>query len=214
MDAAALLTRYRSRAFDTIAPYRWEDEELLDYLSAAQFEYLRAVRGIIDASTPVICQLPVPAGQRTVPLDRRIVEVRSVYSTAQAAPLRPGNIEEVAPHRLRTPGLPRTYIVNEADRSLSLDCVPATDDVLELVVTRTAKALIEDPDQALEVPDHHALGLLLHMMELAYLKDDGEVYDAQRSALFGQKWVDFLKEAKREVSRSRGTRGTVAYGGI
>lgn len=213
MDAAALLVRYRSRAFDTIAPYRWDDEELLDYLSAAQFEYLRAVRGIVDASTPVICTVPVTAGQRTVPLDRRIVEVRSAYSTSQATALRQVNVEEIPPHRLRGAGLPRAYIINEADRSLSLDCLPATDDVLELVVTRTAKALIEDPDQVLEVPDHHALGLLHHMMELAYLKDDGEVYDAQRSALFGQKWADFLKEAKREVSRSRGTRGTVAYGG-
>lgn len=211
MDAAALISKFRLRAFDRVEPYRWLDEEILDYLADAQFDYLRAVRGIVEARTAA-ATVKVKSGQRIYKLGSAVTEVHDVYSVGQKIRLARVNAGQLPEAKLREPGLPRGYILSGADGVLELTSLPEADDTLELTVTRTS-GLLESAGDELEVPDHHALGLLYHVFELAYLKDDVETYDANRSATFGMKWREFIAEAKAETSRGRGTRGTVKYGG-
>jgi len=212
MEVASLIKAFRSRVFDEVMPYLWSDEDVIQYLNESQTQYCREVRGIADASTLAITSVQSPAGKADLKLDSRILQIRSVYSTAQQRELRP--MAEIDRRRRTQVAVPTEYTLDETDGYLSLDCTQVANDVLQLSVYRLPLEDVVSTGDELEVPAQHHLNLLAWMEHLAYLKPDVETYDKRKSDDAAMRFAAFSKDAKHELSRKRHVARSIKYGGL
>lgn len=214
MDSGALLKLWRTRVFDAVEPYLWSDAEALAYMDEAQKQYCRSVRGIADSMTPAVTQAPVTQGNGWVPLDHRVTEVRSAYLVSLQRTLKIRNDGEVEPRELALPGNPHGLVVGETAGYVRLDRVPLANDTLQLSVYRLPLNDIADKITDLEIPEQHQMLLLDGISAQAYLKDDVETRDENKAQQAKDRFEAGCKKAYSEMVRLRGSRGTVAYGGI
>lgn len=212
MNVSGLVSSFRSRVFDVVAPYLWSDEEIISYANEAQFQYCRDVRGIADTVTPEITIVRIVPGSADVKLDSRVLQVRSVYATNQQRELTP--LTEVDYRRRGQSARPYAYTLDETDGYISFDCTPAEGDVLRLSVFRLPLEELTGPSDELEVPVQHHMSLMAWMEHLAYLKPDSETYDKRKSDDASSRFQDFAKAARHELSRQRHVARSVRYGGI
>ena len=209
MDAGQLLSIFRSRVHDNVAPYLWSDPEAIEFLNDAQNEAAERARLLRDSTTAEICTVAVTAGTAVYLLDRRIISVERAKLDSQRLPMQITSTPEMdGPRSATRPGWPQQWRANgtwladsgagwetqtgtpyflvldaEGDRwKARLAGVPTANDTLRLQVFRLPLADIEDEDDEPEISPRLHIRLVDWMEYRAYSKKDTETYDEKLAA--------------------------------
>ncbi|MBP8273787.1 MAG: hypothetical protein KAY59_05115, partial [Acidobacteria bacterium] len=93
--------------------------------------------------------------------------------------------------------------------------VPVVDDIADLVIRRLPLERIEDREHELgEIEEDHHIALLLWMKHLAYLKQDADATDKNKSMECRALFEGYCSIAKAEAERYKHKHRAVAYGGL
>ena len=210
MTPGELLTEWRRKVFDTVAPYLWSQEEFLSYLDEAQKVFIRGIGGVVDRTSP-LRKVVVKAGSNTVALDELILDVE------RAAIVGLDELRRVGANRIGMEvynGSPSLFALDAADGVLLLDKSVDADTTIIMQVRRMPLDDVTTTGDELEVPSRYHRALLEYVTALAYRKPDPETQDKEASARAEQNFALHLEGAKREMSRLREPVRTVSYGGL
>lgn len=195
MTLSDLITLFRTEVDDTVAPYLWEDDEVIEFANDAQLEACRRARLLVDSSTPAIAQLAVQANQPLLALDPRVQFVRRARFTG-GLPLRRMTMQDMEaydPYWLDTvPGVPRAFVPDYETGKIRLWPAPAQDMTLQLTVVRDPLADLQNDADVPEIAPRYHRSLRFWMMARAYGKQDAQANDPKKEmnsmALFEQEF--------------------------
>lgn len=217
MDKATLLQTLRRDLQDEVAPFLWQDEELLSYLDQAQLEFCRITGGIADARSPFLKQT-VAAGTEWVELDPRILKIRSAdfyEENGRHYKLELMNMEDTeldrCPHAL---GLPIGLVLGESEEAARITYIPIVAGELRLVVFRLPLVSIIAPSGEPEIPLEHRPILLLYAKYLAFMKTDAESFNKDSADTNLMMFTTKCEKARQDKERRKHKYRTVRYGGI
>jgi len=226
MDSTSLYDRFRSEVFDSAEPYLWTDNEVFQYMDAAQKTLVRATGGIAD-STSDLTKLTVVAGDPWVVVDPRVLTIRRAQLESNGRVLALLNHENLASMvdtydyglqrgpRMDTQEGPVRYMVLNMDQDrVRLIAVPAAEDVIQLMVYRLPLTTIVGSGQALEVAEQHHEALVIGMKSLAYRKQDAETRNDKLAKDCEMTFAAYCTQARRERERREHKPRAVAYGGL
>lgn len=186
MQLSDLFTLFRQEADDTVQPYLWDDDELLDFANDAQDEACRRARLLVDSSTPEVTSLPVLAAENgLLDLDERIIFIRRARLSGRAALLRMNmqDMENWNPlWQDMLAGTPTMFITDYTTGKLLLWPKPDADTTLLLTVVRTPMVVMDSPDATPEIAPRHHRSLRFWMLYRAYSKHDSEARDEKKAA--------------------------------
>lgn len=234
MTPKDLLIQVRGELNDSSEPYLWSDAEIFGYIDAAQREFTRRTHGILDSSSPM-CVIDVQADEPLVNYDPRILRIKQArLKNDPAQPTRsqwltlinPEDLELGVPHAYKDygwhygssfdfdrKGASKYLLVGSDENQARLFDIPTDGGTLYLTVERMPLNPIKDCNSKFEIASHHIRYLAHFVRHLAYLKQDAETFDRQRSQ-DGQNLFDaYCDEAKREQERRLHKYRTVQYGG-
>lgn len=167
----------------------WSNEELTRYLNKAEEEYCRRVP-IIDSSTPSICSISIVAGTANYTISPLILSVDRVKLASQTKPLAKTSSEELdllLDNWEAESDEPEMFIDDLNPYSIRLVGVPVSNDVASLKVSRLPLNEMawdnSDTDEPEIRPEEH-FTLLDWAAALAYLKQDAETLDKNKSDMF------------------------------
>ncbi len=197
MRVEDFIREFRQTVHDHIVPPFWSDAAVVSYLNEAVQEACERAQLIEDRTTPVVCALPVIAGQARYALHPSVLLIKR--ATLNGALLHETSLEDLdeeSCHWETRVGTPRRFLFDEAigatPPQLQLVSTPAAPGVVGLTVYRGAlKPLSKDrPNEAPEVPARFHTRLLDWIYHRAYFKQDADTFDpakgAQALALFEQ----------------------------
>lgn len=217
MDSTGLLEQLRTDLFDLEEPYLWSDEELIRYIDDAQFMFCRKTDGIPDDFTADVCELAVTPGTDRVALHPSIRLVRAAARDDTGAPVEVLNTEDMPRRGYRFNGVlgsPKALVLGGSAHSARVWPVSSETFTLRLTVFRMPLAHITDTDQAFEIDEEHHTHLGLWCMHRAYLKQDAETLDKDKSAEFEARFLNYCASVTREEQRKRHKTRVVSYGGL
>lgn len=217
MNAAGLVSLFRSQMEDQAQPYLWSDAEIYTYIDEAQDMFCRLVGGISD-STSAVTRITVRAGETYVPLANVILDIleaeRSDGATLRLV-TRERAAEDSAYQARATAGPIAALGLNFDAGSLRVLPVPEADDVISLSVSRLPlEEVTAGGNQDLEVDRQHHYSLLYWMKALAYQKEGAETFDRGRAEENVAAFRAYCSEASIERIQREYTPGIVAYGGL
>lgn len=208
MNRKDLIAQFRSDVDDAKEPFLWDADDVQAYLDDAIAEACDRARLIRDSTTPEVCEITVTAGTSTYDLHESILSVELGQLQSQRLPLELSStlaMETMASPffsrgrnaygswtnfgqswRTRT-GTPRVLVLDRAGKRFSgrLSPIPTANDVLQLEVFRGAlESLKDDKCEPEGVPLRLHLRLVDWMKHLAYLKQDTETRDEEKSKMF------------------------------
>ena len=236
MTADDLAVLFRLAVDDTDADDPlWSDTELNSYMDAAQKEFARRTDYFSDASTAAIVQIPFVADDIFLPLDPRVIKIRSAKLITNKTKIFPVTYADMD-NRVSNPsdynspfqfgsiidwesseGTPRYIITDIEINTIRISPIPVVADTLDLMVYRLPLEDITDVSQCLEVVEEdYQRGLLFYMKYMAYLKNDIDTYDARLQQAALENHENFIETAHRQLRRLRfsSTPGTGRYGGL
>lgn len=195
MTLSDLMTLFRTETDDTVAPYLWSDDELIDFANDAQLEACRRARLLVDSSTSAITQIALSAGQALVALDPRVLFVRRARF-AGGLPLRRMTMQDMEaydPYWLDTQdGTPRAFVPDYETGKIRLWPGPAQTMSLQLTVVRDPLVDMQADDDVPEIAPRYHRSLRFWMMARAYGKQDAQANDPKKElnsmALFEQEF--------------------------
>lgn len=186
MKLSDIMTLFRQEADDTVQPYLWDDDELIDFANDAQDEACRRARLLVDSSTPEVTALAVLASENGVlDLDERILFIRRARLSGRAALLRMNmqDMENWNPMwQDMLAGTPTMFITDYSTGKLLLWPKPDADTTLLLTVVRTAMDPMETPDDTPEIAPRYHRSLRFWMLYRAYSKQDSQANDPKKAA--------------------------------
>ena len=200
MTVAELIARYRSDAFDSVAPFALSDAEVIALLNEAVSE--AAIRGrLIHESSASMCRITVTAGKSVYPINAALYELTHTAFREEGQKREPVTLasEEWLDQNVRDwrdeKGRP-AYAV-QSDRTLRL--IPEPDRNGELLLEGYRLPIItleaDDLDAAPEInPSHHRY-LVYWVLHRGFSIPDAERFDPSRAV-----------EAEREFTRYFGAR--------
>lgn len=189
MKVADFIAEFRGVVKDHQVPQFWSSENIVRYLNEAVQEACERARLIEDRTTPAVCSIPVRAGESTYLLHPSVLQIKRL--TLRGRPLDESSVEELdsESHEWETrSGTPRVFIFEQGSGAqppkVRLVPTPAAADAIALTVYRGAlKPLSVDSDQAKpEIPERLHDRLLDWMLHRAYLKQDADAFDPNKSA--------------------------------
>lgn len=218
MTADQLKALFRQEMADTAEPYLWSDVEVYAYLDDAQKMFCRLTDGISDATTAAVVEIEVSAGDTWLDLHPAIKKIRAASRESDGAPLTLLNYEDLAPRGLRFDGsvnVVSTVITGMEENKLRLAAVASLDDVIKLLVFRLPLTTLSASEQTLEIGEEHHIHLLPWAKSRALLKQDGEVFDREKSEELETIFRGYCARALQEqgLKRHKGVR-SVRYGGL
>lgn len=217
MTPADLLLRFRREMADTVEPYLWSDEEIIDYIASAHERLVRKVGGLAD-STSSITSITVVPGTEWYAISPRILKIRKATVVSTGVPLHIDTPETADARGIRfrpgSAGWPKALVQGLEDGKLRLYPVPVLADTIALSVLRMPMQAITAPESEIEAPEQHHEHLLLWMKALAYRKQDSETVDKNRAADFDAQFENYCAQVFAELSRQRRSAGPVVYGGL
>ena len=225
MTVDELLGLFRRDVSDTVAPYLWDDVELLSYANDAVLTFVRLTGGIPDSTTPAVTQIPILAGVSTAKVSPLILNFRSAYLVSNGRKLEIINGAEVPlnnPTGFNGIGNPVNdrpgdvrFIEIGVERGLGRwVSKPLVNDTCQLSVFRLPINQLIAGGQITEIGTEHHRALMLHMKYLAYAKHDGETFQQARSEQQRQLFEQYCQRATDEWDRYKTKVRIVAYGGL
>ena len=200
MTVAELIARYRSDAFDSVAPFALSDAEVIALLNEAVSE--AAIRGrLIHESSASMCRITVTAGKSVYPINAALYELTHTAFREEGQKREPVTLasEEWLDQNVRDwrdeKGRP-AYAV-QSDRTLRLIPEPDRNGELLLEGYRLPIITLEagDLDAVPEInPSHHRY-LVYWVLHRGFSIPDAESFDPSRAV-----------EAEREFTRYFGAR--------
>lgn len=197
MKARDLITLWRKEIDDATAPFLWQDDEVLEFITDAQNEACRRARLLVDSATAAICQYQVLAGDPWITLDPRVIFVRRARLTQRTNRLRRYSYRDLDPMpgweaQISTPlgfvsdmatGKIRLYPCYAPDDPLPVPPATATQvDTLNLTVVRLPLTDITHPDDLFEINDRYVRNLRHWLTYRAYSKRDTDTYNEKAAA--------------------------------
>jgi len=222
-DVDELVTKFRRDMEDTVEPYLWADEEILEYLEEAQDEFIYITNGISAEVT-----LSFSADDSTVMMPEYITRIRSAEN-ASNAPMTLYNWEEWSDAsvdddysvsgindqwRLRTAPVPTKLITDVETGTIRLYPIPEEDGNVILQVYRLPIISVVD-DEEMEVTGRKQQRvILIKVRSLAYDKQDSQTYNPQQSDALNSMFEERADKYKTRKQRSTRRAKSVSYGGI
>ena len=193
---------------------RWTNEELVGYINEAISQVYRRINPIKD-----LYQLPVYANEPSYNLPSYISEVLKVKKS-DGNPLQEKSMDLLWDYKgfNTVTNSPLYYIPDYEQGTLRLYPTPNADDTLDMMIYRYPKVKLDwyYPDTSPELREAYQVPMLFGAAALAYLKDESNVYDPNRS---NELQLRFDREfpftsAYSNVRKERTANRSIAYGGI
>ncbi|CAN7366689.1 phage adaptor protein [Acidovorax sp. LjRoot117] len=189
MKVEDFFREFRDTVADHAEPPFWTSENIVRYLNEAVQEACERAKLIEDRLTPAVCSIALQPNVSTYPLHPSVFEIKR--ATLRGRPLDETSVEEMdddCPGWENQKGLPRCFIFEQASgaqpANLRLVRMPTQADTVVLTVYRGAlKPLRADLDMGRpEIPERFHERLMDWMLHRAYLKQDADAYDPEKSA--------------------------------
>lgn len=218
MTPSDLLSRFRSRMRDEVAPYMWSDADCYEYMDTAQKDFARYSGGISDSRSGVT-YIRLRAGVSYYPLSAKITKVRDVVREDTGGGitlLNEENQSDAGIRRTDNAGRVDTVIVGSDQDFIRVYPTPNAEEEgknLRLTVYRMPLCDIKGSGDSLEIQEHHHIHLIDGMAGYAYRKQDAETYDKGRAVEFTELFRAYCDQAKRERERREHKPRSVQFGG-
>lgn len=195
MELSALITRLRrDRLDDTVEPYLWSDNALIDFINDAVRQVCLRARCLVDTETPAVTQYALAAGDRYVTLHPAILAVRHARIVGHHCGLTGITAKRLWKRRANWEGsgngTPDYWIPDYHDGRLYLDRPVDKASVLHLNVWRmpldTERMEVETDEPV--VPSHWHEDLTDWAAHLAYSLKDADALDEKRAAEQAQRF--------------------------
>lgn len=185
MTLEELIALYRAQSRDDTEPYFCSDELLASYASEGQDEACRRGQLIRDAASP-LCTITYSAGDESVPVDPRIVQV--LLASVDGYPVDMVAVEQMdaimpawasAPAAVR----PNKLVTGLTTGRMHLWPTPNQPGQIKLRVLRMPlKKLVNDNDKPEIRPETHP-ALVEWMLYRAYSRDDTDLHNDGKAAI-------------------------------
>lgn len=181
MTLTDLIAAFRTEADDQTAPYLWSDSEIVGYLNDAENEACIRANLLVEEQTLILA-----AGQQSVGLDPRVLDVAEVRRVIGRLPLRRESIAGF--NGWPSNGTPRGYALS--GRILYVRPIPQTPETLWLRIYRLpSEPLVLDwPNSEPEIPTSEHLRLLDWALYRAFSKRDADTYEKNRGMDYGARF--------------------------
>jgi hypothetical protein len=191
-----LIRRARSRLDDAALPYLWTDQDLTDYINDALWDAALRANLTVQDEIPVVFTQTGSVWNARYALPSGILDVKSVYlNSAPTAPLERTSIrrqEQVFKHRPTQSGSPWGYALDMTKlgsgdddglyvRAITFLGTPDAADTAYLDVVRLP-VILEGSCDIPEIDPMWQSDLMFGVTALAYLKNDTDTYNPQKSA--------------------------------
>lgn len=229
MNTGELLTAVRAQLRDAASnDAYWTDDELIRYGNAARDRMFLIVRKLmIDSTTATdaggvpLCRIPLEAGTAKYALSKKILGITRLKLATQAQPLPPSTADELDRSydwQSLPVGDPWTYCIDLESDSITFVPAPKANDTASLTVYRypLARLTIDDMDADLGFREEYHEDLIPWMLNLAFRKQDSEVYNPNLAEEYKQTFLNRASEIKlemhRHVTKPKGNRMQRAFG--
>lgn len=193
MKLQQLIDTYRSRADDRAAPFLHDDAEVTGFANEAEREAAERSLCLRDSTTPSICQITLTEGQRSYPLDARVIDVVSARVRGMRHHLERAGSDTELECRYHPPGIAQRYAVIESGGTcvLVLDrdmpdpttiTTPGFAPYIDLTVYRRPLNTMVDPDDEPEINPSKHMDLIYWMLFLGYSTRDSDADDEQKAS--------------------------------
>jgi hypothetical protein len=218
MNLYDLRQLFRLRSDDTKKKYLWGDDEVNGYINLAYFEAVRRAYLIADNETPEVCHIDVAAGEALYKLHPSILRIREDTVTLDDKHLEMISIQDAqhiyGDYWNSTQLFPEFFSVDAKSGYIQLIHTPDANGSMNFGVYRMPMAeLVDDGDEP-EIEGRYHVKLIHHALELAYLKQDVDTYDPNKSrtqaALFIQEFGQPINAHQERANRTRTRRGNRA----
>jgi hypothetical protein len=203
---------------DTSALLRWSNEELTAFINEAQRQACRAAL-LLKRADPAF-DISVIAEVSDYDLDPIIINVKNVFLESNGTELVRVEIEDLysMPRWREVTGTPNRYIVDYNMNTIRLYPTPVRDDTLNLIVYSLPSTemswLSADFDEP-EIKQQFQLDMLYHAAYMAYMKENANTFDPQRSEKFKLLFDSEFSNTNAyiDVRRERTRHRPIKYGG-
>lgn len=214
MSPDRMLERFRQHMMDMAEPYLWSDQEITEYFTDAQEDFVRSYGGIHDDRSS-ITKIVLHPGVADYPRSDRILTVKGA-KRSDGHYLERVNTRERDGGGSKCVGRVVTLLLAQNENSFRVYPVPDEQEdgvVIRLEVDRLPLHSSCDSFD-LEVAAHHTPYLLYGAYAKALLKNDAETYNPARSEQYQQRFERYCAQVVRERGRANHTRNQVRYGGL
>lgn len=191
MTLEELTALYRAQSQDTEEPYFCSDELLTIYANEAQDEACRRGQLIRDAASPM-CTIAYQAGDESVPVDPRIVQVVMAFVDGYPVDVIGGDqMDAIMPgwSAATTSARPSRMISGVSAGRMHLWPTPSQPGQIKLRVLRfPLRKLANDHDKP-EIRQETHPALVEWMLYRAYSRTDADMQDAAKAATALRKFV-------------------------
>jgi hypothetical protein len=220
-DLDTLITRWRQEMEDTVEPYLWSNQEIIEYFGEAQDEFCEEVDVLNDEIT-----LTYAASDVWLDVPEYVTRIRDVDAPSNRHVFL-YNQEEFDEYiktddygswivasdwKSKTGTEPEALITDIKKDQARMYPIPTADGSLTVVVYRRPLEPLEDTEE-FEVTDRqHQRCMLLKARSLGYMKQDSETYDDDKANEFEDRFMQQVEKINSRVARSRRRAKSVAYG--
>lgn len=204
-----LIKVYREEEKDIKPPYFTSDFMLVNYLNEALHEFAKKTKSFYDTTSP-LTQIYVDKGQRLLPFDKRILEIKKavVKETGHHLNIISVNTPYSAPYSL--------LLNSEAGEMILTKRFDKPVTIQLRVIRKPLKRLTTD-DINSEIPDINEEDyrvLLYYIKYLAFSVNDAEIFDPQKAANSLALFISKCQEIKELNLRRRAAIQPVAMESI
>ena len=216
MNTGELLMATRSQLDDTVgvdSTLHWPSGDLIRYANAARDRLFLSVRKlIIDSNTALddsdlpLCSIPIIDGTATYSLSKKILGIIRVKLASQYQLLPPISADDLyAGYDWQNlpQGDPWAYCPDLNSDSITLVPTPVANDTATLTVYRfpLVKLSLDDLNADLGFREEYHEDLIPWMLNLAFRKQDAEVYNPGLADEYSKIFTDRAAEIKLEMHR-------------
>lgn len=195
---------------------RWSNEELTDFINAAEKEATRAA--FLLKKSEAALSISSVAGTSEYPVNSKILRIKEAYSQ-DGRTLSPIEHEDLTciPDWRNKVGTPTSYVIDSETSTILLYPKPVEAGLVHLLYYRLPLNDLDwgVPTGVPEIREEYQRMMLDYAAHLAYLKEDANAFDPGRAEYFRQKFVSNFttSSAYGEVRRRRNRAPVIRYRG-
>lgn len=197
MTLEDLIRRFRVAARDTVAPFMFDDVDVVDWLNDAQEHACIRARLLRDDSTLAVTRIALAVGTHTYPLHESVYElmtVRLIHANGEPPTLMEVKSREwldtYAPD-WRESTDPATCLLQD-DTSIRVVGTFEAGDRIDLECYRLPLALLANDTDTPEIHRSHHVHLIEWALHRGFSIPDAETFDPDRAAMAEQKFTKYF----------------------
>lgn len=184
MKLSDLRQTFRDETGDTAEPYLWSDDKVDRYLNEAESDAARRAGLLVDSQSEA-SECEVLASELSGDLHQSVIYIRRarMASGGQLVPRVSRAMDEEFPGwEDSSASTPMIFVPDWQSGKLRLWPNPQSNVTVKMTVVRTPlEKMVADSDEP-EIPERYHPALVYGAMARAYLKQDSDTFDAQKSA--------------------------------